>query len=241
MLRHGKDLAGLRETLARSLETNALVLSEEMISVSARGITWREKFSNLRAILDGFDYEILVTVREPAAALFSYYCEVYPTLGMARRSFLDCALQHEAMEIYHYGKLIAELDRHFAPERLHFYRFEDLVANGPGELAVLVTGRMGLVPHEPLGNRNQRSKTEGHVVTRHWFTVEDLLLSLFPSLRAPVKGSALKKIARLFRFGRRLRLRRIVIGFPEPDEMVRLREYLHSENRVLEQRFGLNY
>jgi hypothetical protein len=238
---HG-DLAGLRESLLRILERETVILSEELILVSWHWITWKEKLANLKKILDGLDYEIVVTVREPASALFSYYCEIFPRLGADRSSFLDCALQNEALQIFHYNKLISELARHFSRKRLHFFKYEELITNNTRDLIQLLAGAKPKKLDIHLGNHNQRSKDQAYVSTPNYFTAADLILRVFPSL-SPSGGNSppSKTLALLLKLTRNLRLSRIRINIPEPHVMNQLRESLREDNRTLDQWFGLKY
>jgi hypothetical protein len=231
----------LRKILSLKLKNQSLILSEEMITVSGARSTWKEKIANLNEILEGLDYEVIVTVREPAAALFSYYCEIYPKLGGKAGSFVECALESEIMHIFHYGKLITELLAHFTPERLHCFKFEDLIANGTRDIARLVTGSAAADHLALPGNRNQRPKTLDHVVTSHYFTFADYLCGILPKLKPSGKETFSKSRTRLLRLARKIRIRRIAIKVPTAEEMLRLRESLLDENRALEQWFGLKY
>lgn len=240
LTRSGKS-ADLRESIARRLEAKTLIFSEEMITVSEPKSSWKEKLANLSMILEGFDYEIIVTVREPVEAMFSYYCEVYPLLGPGRHSFVDAALRNETMQIFHYDKLFSELSRHFEIARLHFFKFEDLVINDAGALDELVTGTRTSILSAPLPNLNHRSRMEGHVVTRHFFTGADLLRCILPQLGSTSKKPSSKTFARLLKWGRRFRLRPIIIEAPQDDEILSLKASMCEGNQVLAQRFGLEY
>jgi hypothetical protein len=235
------ETGALRESLARKLQKKNLILSEEMISVSQWKHSWKEKLAYLKTVLEGFDHEIVVTVREPVAALFSYYCEIYPLLGPERRSFIDVALQSEPMQIFHYDKLISELSRHFATERLHFFKFEDLIANDTSALEKLVTGTGMALPSEPLRNLNHRSERKGRVITRHFFTAADLLREISPGLGAAGEKPSSKTLARLLKWSQRLRLGLIKITPPNDEEILHLRENLSQENEVLDRHFGIKY
>lgn len=231
-----------REALYQQLARKTLILSEEMISVSWDWISWRMKLANLGEVLEGFEYEIIVTVREPEAAMFSYYCEMYPRHGNWEHSFIDCALQNEAMQIFHYDKLIGELMRHFARERLHFFKFEDLVANGARDITKLVMGDAFV--EVPLGNHNQRSKTKRHVVTPYDLTISDQVCRVFPRLLQFGKKITSKWPSPLLSIGRRIgdiKIGHLTIRRPKPHEMLKLRQSLVDGNRVLNQEFGLKY
>lgn len=240
--RSGKDLPDLRSLLEHRMESGkTLILSEEMILVSTQKATWREKLANLKAILEGYNYELIVTVREPAAALFSYYCEMYPQLGNLRHSFTECALHHEAMQIFHYKKLVSELFRHFEVKRIHGYKFEDLVAGDARGLAGLLTDGQIVNFEFSLSHHNQRSSSAKDVLTRHSYTVLDWIENRFSSLPQPGKESASKTMTCLRRLAKHVKLGPIRIPIPNPSEMRLLREALREDNQFLDEKFQLKY
>lgn len=123
----GQRMEAARALLAKSLSSRGVVfLSEEMILVSQGENTWRRKLERLAALLQGQDHQLIATFREPAGALFAYFAEIYPTLPPGS-TFERFAYESEAAEIYHYGKLLAELHRHFSPARLTATTFEDVI------------------------------------------------------------------------------------------------------------------
>lgn len=122
-----KDIDVVRNKIRNSIQKKSTVLSEEMFMVSSGNTTWRRKLYNIERLLSGIDYELLVTVREPTSAMFSYYVELYHRFGKKWKRFIDCALYDEAMEIFHYKKMIEELTKHFNHTRIHFFAFENLI------------------------------------------------------------------------------------------------------------------
>lgn len=90
-----------------------IILSDEMLTVSSGAIRWRQKLANLSDFLGNIDYRVLVTVRDPVDAMFSYYVELYHHFRRRRKSPEELACHDEAMEIFHYDKLRQELDAYF--------------------------------------------------------------------------------------------------------------------------------
>ncbi len=83
----GDGIDELARTLSEMLESGATyVLSEEMLTVSSGNASWQAKLTNLAKLLNGLDYSILVTVREPTAAMFSYYIELYEQFSRRKRA-----------------------------------------------------------------------------------------------------------------------------------------------------------
>jgi len=67
-----------KELELKIAQGKTVIFSEEMITVSSTtSSTWREKLKNLGNILKGLQYDIVVTVRDPIPALFSYYVELH--------------------------------------------------------------------------------------------------------------------------------------------------------------------
>lgn len=172
----GLDIEGIHQELSRLLEAGVnIVVSEEMFTVSSSGgASWQMKLQRLASLLRGLDYAIMVTVREPVAGSFSYYVELesrYRPLGLG---YVAAVKTDEAMQIFDYGKLLPALDGCFAPGRVFFKRFEDVIA-----------GRMEDVDHRLAMKRqiagvamktmNSKRSTGGRVFTGRQQTLADAL------------------------------------------------------------------
>lgn len=129
----------LRDILNHHLNTGeSIILSEEMITVSNYPATWPVKLRNLSEILEGMNYRLIVTVREPASGMFSYYIEQYAIFMQTRKSFLDAAMFDESMHIFHYKKLFEVLFRYFEKDRIFSFRFEDIIRTHGEEITKLI-------------------------------------------------------------------------------------------------------
>lgn len=71
---------------------HTLIISEEGMTVPSGNITWKKKLENLGKIVRGFDYTIIVSVREPSSALFSYYCELYPRFAATKKKIFGVCI-----------------------------------------------------------------------------------------------------------------------------------------------------
>lgn len=58
------------------------IISEEMLTVSQPNVSWITKLQNLsRALENKQDYKIVVTIRDPLKASFSYYVYSYEEIS----------------------------------------------------------------------------------------------------------------------------------------------------------------
>jgi len=119
-------------------DKRALVISEELIVVSEPHIAWREKLKNLSEILTGFDYQIIVSVREPANAMYSFYLELHSFFEKTKKNFNDLAINHAYMEIYHFKTLFSYLFTHFDIDKVEVIRFEDIIRGDISSLYKLI-------------------------------------------------------------------------------------------------------
>jgi len=139
-----------------------LLISEEMITVSSNGVTWAEKLANLAKVLDGLEYKIIVTVREPVSALFSYFVELYPRYIGSR--FIDVVTDDYTFKIFYYSELINQLLTNFEKERVVMVKFEDIIRQ---DLRIL--NQLFKIPRNEDGsvlvnNRNAREGSKGYVI-----------------------------------------------------------------------------
>lgn len=238
----GESISELRETMG--IQTGrgvSLLISEELITSSSAGITWRKKLSNLRQIVQGLNYELILTVREPASALFSYYCEMYPNIDSDRGSFIWSALHCEALEIFHYGKLLDELFVNYEKKRIHAYRFEDIVNNDLGDLIAVLDPKQGVQTTFALGHRNERSKSSRFQVTPHWLTLGTVIrriLDLLFGKKSRFRRSAEYRLGKLLMQFDRLKICRIRIKRPTEQELSVIRGALRPETMRLKRNSG---
>ncbi len=101
----------VKEALAK-LPTDVLhVLSEEMVTVDTK-VPWQTKLSRLATIMEGTQYRLLVTVRDPSKAAFSLYVELYRSIQQQAPCF-DDFLQSNQAAIYDYSVLFTTLEKLF--------------------------------------------------------------------------------------------------------------------------------
>ncbi len=230
-----KDIEYVRQQLSAEFRSNVSVLiSEEMFTVSQSTVSWRDKLENIKHIVNGMDYKILVTVREPVSALFSYYVELYPRFSNRWESFSECALHDEDMEIFHYRKLLTKMFEIFDGDRIHVVKFEEIITPVPKET---------VLTH--LSHHNKRKVKDDYVYSRHNRSIIDTVYQHFLDLGLG-KTQAFTLIKKMGRPAVQLldRLafrRKIKIQRPSEDVLCFLREKLASETVALEERFGIKY
>jgi hypothetical protein len=241
----GASLEEVRSSLAGMLNAGTtIIFSEEMVTVSEEDASWRVKLKNLADILGGLDYVLILTVREPAAALFSYYVELHDQLYKEKNSFLELAKNHESMHIFHYRKLTDELFLYFDRERVFVKSFEDIAAGRLEDLCRLVTsGREGW--HGFALQRHNEKKQAGNVIyTGKKVTLADVAKRAALGLGIMDAGFAapLKRgLAPIIRHLEGVALCRKKVIRPAPEEMAQLKDHLREETAALERHFGIRY
>jgi hypothetical protein len=241
----GSSTKEVRSTLASMLNTGTtIILSEEMFTVSSSDVHWRIKLKNLAGILQGLDYTLILTVREPTSALFSYYVELHDKFSREKKDFLELARNDERMHVFHYQKLTEEIFQNFDPQRVFVQKFEDIVAGRLEELCRLITsGHQGWLGHPPQ-RHNDKKKAGNIVYTGKKFTLADIPRRLFISLGIMDTSFAqrLKKaFAPVLRALDSVDLLNKKVVRPSEAEMRQLTIHLRDETAALEKRFGIKY
>lgn len=228
----------LKDKLANIVSTGtSLMISEERMTSSHWGATWRDMLSRLSIILADLDYAIILTVREPAAAMFSYFVEMYPTL--IGKSFEECAFNDEAFGIYRYSELIEELSTNFVGQKVHAFKFEDIVQGEVGLLTRLLLGEEAELKAPTLNIHNSRISTTKRVYRQEPVTADAYVTALLNryglSEYFPSAGKKLgRKILRQLRFKK---------GFTPPTsvEMREVREFLKPHVEALFDAYRIDY
>ena len=150
---------------------SAMILSEEMVLISQPHASWREKLSNLSKLVTNIDYEVVLTVRQPEVALFSYYVELMPLILKGSRQlhsdsqFYSFAVNDKRMEIFHYKTLLGELSDLFDVDRVSFFKFEDVIGSGMDGFYKLFDLESINCENRPLEKSNIRNFVDGYVHT----------------------------------------------------------------------------
>lgn len=241
----GLGVLELRNCIDTILETGkSLIISEEVFTVSSVNTSWREKLRNLRSVLHGKDYYLLLTVREPVSAMFSFYLEVYRRFENRFDNFIDCALLDESMQIYHYKKLTDEIFSNFDHDRVYAFMFEDIVKNKVSKLQEIISPSFSLNDQIILSNHNQRENDKDFIYLRDTLTVMSFIRRVISWLGiGNTKTFArLKKVARpiIVRLDK-LKLKSIKVPYLTQEEKDHLKLALKDETFALDKYFGIKY
>ncbi|RLL55871.1 hypothetical protein D8Y20_00010 [Mariprofundus sp. EBB-1] len=172
------NCASIRSDIAEHINKGcSLLFSEEIITVTDDDGSWQNKLRNLALILKDFDYEILLTVREPVSALFSCYVERYREFSLERNTFCDIAKNDPKMHIYHYKKLLNELESHFHSDRIFIKKFEDIIEGELDDVCHLLQISTP-VSNIKLGDRNSKKKSDRYCYAGYNFSLSDFIRSL---------------------------------------------------------------
>ncbi len=241
----GEEIYELRTLLEQELSAGvSLVLSEEMFTVSSGKLSWRVKLSNLSRIIGGLDYALILTVREPSTALFSYYCELYPRFRDRYANFVECALHDEGMEIFHYQKLMEEIMKNYEKKRITVLRFEDIVKNKIERIYEIIPTEKRLADVAVLAEHNKRVHNNNVVLTRYKLSVGDFLrkLSAISGLRNAKRYCQFrKKLHHIVILFDRMQLKQVKIKKPTPYEMQFLKMKLSKETIALYENFKIRF
>ncbi|TWX67634.1 hypothetical protein [Colwellia sp. C1TZA3] len=105
-----------------SMNDKPFILSEEMLCVDSGETTWQEKLSRLADIFNKYKVHILVTVREPVAAVFSYFIETFHSTKY--KNILDFVRNSNGSKIYDYYYLNATIVNTFKNFEINYVPFE---------------------------------------------------------------------------------------------------------------------
>lgn len=241
-----RGIEQLRSKLISQLESGKILLiSEEMFTVSANGMSFRDKLENLKQVLAGLNYTILLTVREPTAAMFSYFVERQVEYRKKYRNFNECAVKEESMQIFHYNKLVKELFSRFEKERVFAFRFEEIVRSDSGVLeriAQLITNKTNSFK-AVLPARNARNRDSGHIHVQRSISFSSIVLRALKRIGITTTRlePVIKYVKPIAQRLDKLIVRKTKIALPTGHEQSLLKEYLRDETPALEHYFGIKY
>ena len=223
----GTDPESARDALIKTMQEKVrLIISEEMFTVSTSNSTWAEKLRRLRSLLDGLNYMILCTVREPANAAFSYFTELHDRIFARKLSLAEAVASHEAMRIYKYAEFLPALDELFGEERVYIKTFTSIVENEVDD----IMGFIGVDPRIKVSFRTNNSKrTAGEkVFTGRGLSAADLVRGLargIPGRSSNLLRAAKRKTAPMIRAMDSWVLKQNFVRKPSENEINRIREH----------------
>lgn len=129
-------LEDIRRDLTGCLSESDLLLSEEWFTsnysalCSYNGTDWQERLKRLSNLVKGCEVRILLTIREPIPAVYSYYCEMckvgasrqWPTLG-------DFIIHSSDVACFDFKTIEKFILKHFSVSNITYLKFEDLKAS----------------------------------------------------------------------------------------------------------------
>lgn len=158
-------------------QCKGIIISEEMLTASANGIGWDEKLENLSELLADYDYEILVSLRHPVEAVFSYYVERYDSLKTEFPVFNIDVVTHPYMKVFKYTSFLEFLEEHFDRKKIHYAAFDRIIK---GELeqvcSFLGVDQFACVS---MGQSNSKKQNTSHVYAQSKFSKYDRVVIFF--------------------------------------------------------------
>jgi hypothetical protein len=244
-IKNGQMVTAVRNEIIRRLQAGeTLIISEEMIVVAQDAATFQKKLGNLSALLNGLDYQIILTVREPVSALFSFYVERYDEFYKRNMTFMDAATKEESMFIFHYRKLADALLANFERQRVHIFKFENIINRHLQQLCDLIAPGKHQESEFQFTNHNKKAGSEGVVLANKQSTAAAFLRrhSIFLKERSPAIYNIARYVVKPLGFIlERIRLAEMKVKRPSEAEMSCLKVYLHEETAALDTMFGIKY
>lgn len=242
---HGHEIDDVNcELVGRLNEGESLIISEEMITLVPDMEMLEVRLHRMSMLLANIDHQLIVTVREPASALFSYYVERYDEFYVKNTTFMDAAVNDESMHIFHYGKLVKALLGHFDRQRVHIYKFEDIINGQLKPLSEVI------LPDEYHGNEynfsdhNKKVNRQGvvHSNKRKNMTMFVRKYLGLSKENSPALYSVIRFIFKpLSPLLNCIRFEELKVSRPSEEDFKKLREHLRHECAVLESEFGVKY
>jgi hypothetical protein len=238
---HRQQVESAKAMLTEISSTRSVFISEEIFTSTTVESSWKHKVINLSDLLSGFDAEILVTVREPAVAMFSYFVEMHRSPFVnAARGFRD-SCQMEFLKIYKYREFFEFLEYHFGGKFV-VESFEQVTSGGDN----LLVSRYGLDPRlfADLPVHNAQKKQNFTTSPGYDSTAHAAMSRLF--YRAGMGNSrflvgAKKALRPYLTWLDSIPLREPSIPVPSDAELEEVRESLRADNDYLFRRFGIRY
>lgn len=241
----GDDLELVNQMLKARIEEGgkSIIISEEMFTVSSGETTWQNKLYRLRSVLDGIDYRVFATVREPVSAMFSFYVELYHRFRGEKDGFPALARSSNDFLIYRYEELVKLMVATFGESSIYFQRFEDILQGNHEGLARFLDSPEMEEGYSLIGNHNKKNKKDKivYVPVRPRLRWVSKMYNYFGG-----EGSA---VARLFKSLlsplvdkiRSANYRTVAVPMLDEKERDKLEKELGRSISQLSERFGVKY
>lgn len=214
-----------------------VLVSEEMITVD----NWQEKIENLFKIVSKYNYQFIVTVREPVSAMFSYYVELYKNFKREADSFRELALNNGKMKIYHYKTFFECLLSYCDESEVSVVKFEDIIKNDFTSFPLKLRPK-GSFYMEKHNTKNEKENIILLKDNRNMLTQLLNYLRRFKIFRIVEKSSGIsmpkkfKNLVNLFGFQTTVEIKKL-----SKQEKNYLQKELHDETLFLKTKFGIDY
>lgn len=232
----GKEIEKTRKMLVAELNKGLdLLLSEEMIVVGE----WQVKLRNLYQIIKDINHLIIITIREPVSAMFSYYIELHQVFG--NKTFLDSAQNSNQMKIYHYRKFFQYLFQYFQSSNIRLVKFEDIVEGNLEELKRIVPSQN----NTELGVYNEKKYIGDSILVERNYSYS-FIIKRFLKRTYVYNIAKNKTLLPLFKIANKLLYALKVkktykIRKPSESELHLLSLELKDETSYIFEKFGINY
>lgn len=224
---------------------DTFILSEEGFSLSNNKTSWQDKFKYLSEILDGLDYSILITVREPTAAMFSYYVELRNQFIIGNIEFIDFAKNDEMMHIFHYKKLMDTVFKYYDQKRVFAKKFEEIIGGEFEDLVSLITGKIPQNLGMKINDHNKKNNDDKRVYLERKVSLGSYIrkkLSFFGFMESSIVVKSKFLLIPIMSFLNQVSFSvEDEILKPSQDDMDNLKEFLREETLALDKYFGINY
>lgn len=125
---HSGDNQQFKAALDQLDPLQNVLISEEMITVVTGSADWERNLKNVHSLLRDYDYRLLVTIRDPLDAMFSYYVERYDYFRKALGEFDERVIKSLDMGIYRYKSFFQFLGDEFGSERIFVADYENIIS-----------------------------------------------------------------------------------------------------------------
>jgi len=240
-IRYGSDIALTKSMLMEQLSTGRnILISEENICVSESMATWEKKIERLSCILNGLNYKIIVTIREPSKAIYSYYVELNDLFRKKKKSFIDIALNDESMKIYHYTFFFNFISNNFDVNNLHVFKFEDIVKGEISGILELLE-QQNCQDNFRLSNNNSKNKNNNYILIKKKQTILTFFLE-YRLINYLVDFLNIKRYRFLYKFLFNIRMKKnIKIKKPNNQEIKQLSNSLRSDIDFVNKMFKVDF
>ena len=130
-----------------------LFISEEMLLVNQDGASFEQKLQRLSRILECYPCVIIISLREPIAALRSFYSEIYFRQQVLPRISFEDFLASDQARVFDYPYLLAML-RRVGFDNVKFFSFQS------GQSGIRLSDFTGCPEHDQFLQLSNENRTE---------------------------------------------------------------------------------